>query len=171
MNKAKAYQVIVSVAVGAVLLAACSSGSSMSGGTTTTRPSKIKNTQAPIITQTTLTINGKTVTVPREEYTPNRPVSSFQDNGTYVIISNKGVLPQVLNAPAFPVTISWFNLTAKPVTVNFAFFGTPGSQIIEPGSSYSYTAKSDGNISYVTSTGYNGTVGIGELPLPPLPAG
>jgi hypothetical protein len=164
----KSHQLLTIVAVGAISLGACSSGSSNTGGTTTTQPVKVKTTRAPVISQKTITINGKVVVVPREEYSLNRPIASFQDNGTYVIISNKGVLPQVLNAPAFPVRLSWVNLTAKPITVNFSFFGTPGSEVIAPGTTYSFIARSDGNVSYVTSTGYNGTVGVGELPLPAI---
>ncbi len=166
----KSLSLLCVLAVSTVALSACSSAPSSSSGTTTTRPNKIKTTLAPVIPQSTVTINGTVISVPREEYALKRPIEPFQDDGTHVIISSKGVLPQILNAPKAPVTITWTNLSTKTVTMNFSIFGTPATKQVPAGSSFTYAAKTGGNISYVTSTGYNGTVSVGELPLPPLPA-
>lgn len=121
----------------------------------------------PVVSSTTVVIDGKIVTVPREEYHPQIPISPENDNGQQIIITNKGVLPQNLNAPV-PAHLTWTNLTNSPVTVTFAAVGG-GSPPIPPGGSWSFTEIHSVSIGYSTSNGYHGQVGVGLMPEPPLP--
>ena len=153
--------------VGAVALplalAACGSSSSSSGTTTTLAPV----TAAPSIAGTTMVINGKTVTVPREEYAPDRPINGQTDQGQQVILTSKGALPLTLVTPPNP-TVTWTNLTKKTVSILFAAVGTKSGPIA-PGKSWSYHVTTGSSIGYVVSNGTSGQIAIDQLPLPPLP--
>ena len=158
------------LASAALLLGACSSTSSAPTTTSTTFPiPHAKEPAAPQVTTTTIVINGVTVTVPREEYNPGRPINPMQDTGQQIIITSQGVLPQALLTPS-PTTITWTNLTAKPVTVSYSKFGAPGtSGPIAPGGHFSLSASGTGNIPYNTSNRWHGTIGVALLPLAAIP--
>jgi len=151
-------------------LSACSSTSTTPKSTTTTFPIPFeKPTPAPVIGSTTITIAGVTFAVPREEYNPGRPIQSTNDNGQQIIITNKGVLPQNLLAPT-PTTITWTNLSSKPVNIYYSKAGTPGySGFIKPGGHFSLSMEGSGTISYNTTNRFHGNVGVGVLPLPRIP--
>jgi hypothetical protein len=161
-------RLVVSVLLASVALggAACSSGGSSANSGFTTLPSPPAAT--PIVASSVV-INGKSVSVPREEYRPDRPIQQETDQGQQIIISPKGLLPIELYAPA-PCTITWTNLTAKTVTLQLSVFGTPlQSPAIGPGASYSKSFDTEGSIGYITSTGLHGSVGIAQLPLAAIP--
>ena len=153
------------------LLAGCSSSPSTTSTTSTTFPvPHATESAAPSIDAVTVVINGVTVTVPREEYHPTRPIQSLNDTGQQIIITDRGVLPQALLTPS-PATITWTNLTSSPVTVTYAKFGAPGSSgAIAPGGSFSLSASGTGNIPYNTSNRWHGTIGVNLLPLAQIPA-
>jgi hypothetical protein len=146
----------------ALAVSACGSSSSSTKATTTTI-----ELPAPSIPGATLTINGKVVAVPREEYAPGRPINGDVDNGLQVIITNKGALPLQLYAPADP-TITWTNLTAKPVTVRIVIPDVT-SKPIAPGGHWSFRFTQGTSAEYVVSNGHTGQIAIDQLPLPPLP--
>ena len=152
------------------ILSSCSSTSSATSSTTSTSLYVRKiQPPAPEVAALTMTINGKTVFVPRQEYSQERPIFATQDQGQQVLITDKGQLPQVLYAPV-PATITWTNLTTKPVTLSIQVASAwRPSQVIEPGGHYSLSVTSDLNVETVTSTGWSGSVAVGQIPLPPIP--
>jgi hypothetical protein len=157
--------------LGGAVLAACSSSSS-SPTTTTTHTTlhvlKVQPVAAPI-TATTITINGTTVAVPRQEYTPDRPIDPRTDNGQQIIIATDGVLPQTLDAP-FGATFTWTNLTPKTVSVYVVFAGAASnSGPIAPGGHYSLPTSRAASGTFLTSTGLSGTIEAGLLPMAPIP--
>lgn len=158
--------VLAALALG---LSACSSTSSSPNSTTTTFPVAYEHqTPAPVIPTTAITIGGVTVTVPREEYNPNRPIQSTQDDGQQIVITDKGVLPQNLLAPT-PTTITWTNLSSRPVNIYYSKAGTPGySGFLKPGDHFSLSMVGSGTISYNTTNHFHGNVGVGVLPLPQI---
>jgi len=158
----RAVQLASAALLAAVLVSACGSSSSTPS---TTHPAT--TTIPPVISVGTMTISGKTITVPREEYTPDRPIQAVSDRGQQIIVTNDGVLPQLLIAPS-PATITWTNLTASPVSITFAALGVKSKEIA-PGGSWSYRTDSSVSLGYYTSTGYHGQVAVGLLPLPALP--
>jgi hypothetical protein len=154
-----------------LVLASCSSSSSTPSTTTaTTFPiPHAKEPAAPLVTGTTITIDGVTLTVPREEYNPDRPIQALNDQGGQILITDKGVLPQVLLTPV-TATITWTNLTTKTVIVGYAKFGTPGySTPIKPGGHFSLSVTGTGNIPYNTSNRWHGTIAVGQQPMAPIP--
>ena len=157
----RSLQGVATLGACSLLLTACSS----SGSTTTTTAQVVK--PAPLVTSSTVLINGKSVTVPREEYNPSVPIGSETDRGQQILITSKGVLPLDLIAPV-PATLTWTNLTTKPVVVRFVALGNH-SPAIPPGGSWSFTETDSISIGYVTSNGYSGQVGVGLLPVPPIP--
>ena len=148
-----------------VVLLAASCGSSSSG--TDASKSIPKPTIPPSIGSTTIQIGGKTVVVPREEYSPDRPIKPLTDTGQQIIISSSGLLPRTLFAPS-PVALTWTNLTSKPVTVTFAGSGI-SSGPIAPGGSWTYRTDRQISIGYGTTNGYHGQVSVGLLPVGPIP--
>jgi hypothetical protein len=146
-----------------VLAASCSSSSSKAP---TPKPvTKV----APSISQKTLVINGKVVTVPREEYTPDRPIQGSADEGGQIIISKKGLLPMRLFGP-IPITVTWTNLTNSAVSITVAATGQKSPKI-PPGGTWSVSYSKPGttaSFGYETSTGYRGSAALG-VPLPPIP--
>jgi hypothetical protein len=127
-----------------------------------------KPTIPPSIASSTVVIDGKSVVVPVEEYSPNRPIKPLTDTGQQIIISSSGLLPRTLFAPS-PVALTWTNLTTQPVTVTFAGSGI-SSGAITPGGSWTYRTDRQLSIGYGTTNGYHGQVSVGLLPVPPLPS-
>lgn len=146
----------------AVTASACGSNTSSAKPTTTTI-----ERAAPSIDGTTITINGRTVTVPREEYAPARPINGAVDNGLQVIITSRGALPLQLYAPADP-TITWTNLTKKAVTVRIVIPDVT-SKPIAPGGHWSFRFTQGTSAEYLVSNGHTGQIAIDQLPLPPIP--
>jgi hypothetical protein len=166
--------VVAALLSAGTLAAACSSStSSPSSSTTTTIFPPTEKVQKPAtpITAETVVINAKTVTVPREEYAPHVPIPSGYSSGQQVILASDGVLPRLLNTPETP-TITWTNLTAKPVRLLILVAGTPQPiQTIAAGSSYSKFFNTTGSldVTYETSTRFTGQISIGGMPLAPIP--
>ena len=171
----KRWSRIAVVGLCGLSLAACSSGSSDASSTSTTfvLPSA-KQPVAQPISANSVTINGKSVSVPREEYRPDRPIQQATDQGQQILITSNGLLPVQLFAP-IPSTITWTNLTSKPLTLLISKFGTPvKTPPIPAGGSYSMVFPASGGgggVSYVTSTRLQGTVGLDVLPLGQIPQG
>jgi len=167
----------VAVALTCVLtLTACSSSSGTSSSTTATTfvlPLAHQPVASPL-TATSMLINGTSVAIPREEYRPDRPIQQETDKGQQIMITDKGILPVQLFAP-IPATITWTNLTSKPVSLLVSKFGTPvRSPEIPAGSSYSMAfpvSGGGGGVTYVTSTRLTGTIGLDVLPMAPIPQG
>ena len=156
------------LSVAGIVLAACGGGSSMPTNTTTSLP-KAKVSHAMPITSTTVTINGKEVAVPREEYAPGTPIQVDLDKGQQVLIVSNGALPRTLLAPP-DARITWTNLSSTPVTVYYVSVGSPGVLgPIPPGGHQTLFPVTGGNISFITSTGYQGLIQVGTMPLPSLP--
>jgi hypothetical protein len=159
----RALSILAALVVVASISAACSSSKSSSPPTTT------KLVFAPAIAGTTIVINGKTVVVPREEYTPGLPIEGQSAEGGQIIISKKGLLPMHLYGPT-PITVTWTNLTSRPVALTIVASGKTSPEI-SPGRSWSMVFPKAGTIagfSYLTTNGYRGEVSLG-VPLPPIP--
>jgi len=155
---------------GSISLASCSSGTSSSSSTTSLPSGKAGQHTLRPIGATSVVINGKTVMVPREEYSPNRPTNGLFDNGQQVIITADGVLPRQLNAPT-PATITWTNLSSKQVGLLLVAQGVrPVIHQIPAGTRYSLAFPGKGAVvvNYITTTRYNGSVTVGGMPLTPL---
>lgn len=159
--------IFVPVACGAMFLAGCSTTSETTP-TTFVQPVAHQKPAKPF-TATSVTINGKSVAVPREEYNPTRPIDPNTDEGQQVIIAPDGVLPLQLYVPS-PCTITWTNLTTKPVKILFSYQGAgQKSPWIAPGGKYSFVVHGGSSIPYVTSNRYTGLVAVDAQPMAPIP--
>jgi len=144
-------------------LTACGSSTSSSSTSTTTATVPV----SPQIATATVVINGKTVNVPREEFTPTLPINGQVDNGLQIILTKKSPLPLELYTPASP-TVTWTNLTAETLRVHIVIPNVVSGSIA-PGGHWSYHFTQGSSAGYVVSTGYTGQIAIDQLPLPPLP--
>ncbi len=151
----------VIVAVG-VLLAACGGGSSATSSTTSSSPNSSTTTPslAPEITSSTVVLNGQSVKVPTEAGTT--PIPNTNGQGQQIILSPHGFLPSSLIA-SLKESVTWTNLTSKPVTISFHYHGTPVSYTLAPGGAFSYYFPTLDNFVYSSSTGYHGSVSVGAF--------
>ena len=152
--------VMLSVMVGGLGTAACASP--MSAPTTTSSTTTIaKISPAAPITTPSITIDGASYPVPTEA-NGSLP-SPGTATGTQIVIRPDGVLPMQLIAPE-GATITWTNLTSKPVRITFAGTGKAASPMIETGGTFTFTDTGQYSVGYTTSNGFRGQASVGQFP-------
>jgi len=156
------FLVALSVVTGGFSLAACGAPSApptTTSSTTTTTMAKV--TPASPITSPSVVINGTSYDVPTEA-NGSLP-SPGTATGTQIVIRPDGVLPMQLIAPE-GATITWTNLTAKPVQITFGGSGKAPSPMIETGGTFTFTDTGQYSVGYTTSNGYRGQASVGQFP-------
>lgn len=150
---------LLAIAAVASLAAACGSTSSSSRPTTSVTTTTYK-LPPQVLTPTTV-IDGKTITVPVQQPS-GKPIASYNDTGSQILITDEGVLPFHLFAD-LGATITWTNLGAKAVTIT-SYAKDFGSPSIPPGGTFQW--KSDTGISerYRVSSGFDGRIDVGAFP-------
>jgi hypothetical protein len=153
--------VALSVVTGGFSLAGCAATSTPPTTTSSTTTTMAKVTPASPITSPSVVINGTSYDVPTEA---NGSVPSpGTATGTQIVIRPDGVLPQQLIAPEGS-TITWTNLTAKPVRITFLGSGKAPSPMIKTGGTFTFTDTGQYSFAYTTSTGYQGQASVGQFP-------
>jgi hypothetical protein len=149
----------VAVLCAGVLIAGCSGGTGPAP-TSSTTSSTTTSTPAQAITTPTVIINGQSVTVPTN--VPGKPITPNLETGGQVIISSTGMLPYKIFVRVGQ-TVTFTNLTDKPVSVKSKFQNYFSSGPIAPGGTFSYSSPTGISILYKTSTGFEGRLIIGAF--------
>ena len=153
-----AFAALVALSLG---LTSCAGGSSSSSKATTTTTLYVA---PPQVTTPTMIINGVSVKVPVDA--AGKPILPARDNGSQIILTKKGILPQDLEA-CVSVPMTWTNLTAKPVRIWVDQVPPPfKQQVIAAGESFTYTPPTgiQASFLYHTTLGFDGAVEIGQVP-------
>ena len=144
-----------------LVASACSNSPSPAASPTTTTLSVTPTSAAPApeLTTPTVTIDGHTYQVPTSD---GHPVNSAVDNSGQIILTDKGFLPyrQLANLNQ---TITWTNLSSKPVTISFLHMPGSASHTLPVGGTFTYSSPTLQNFEYVSSSGHYGIVSIGAF--------
>ena len=139
------------------LLVACGGGSA----TETTVPTYKYKAAPPLMPPTTV-VNGTIYSVPTE--VPNKAIAPFTDQGTQIIITDKGLLPYHLFV-ASDTPVTWTNLSSKPVSITSYYSNGPSSKLIPVGGTFTWPGAGLTQFRYHTNTNYQGIVQAGVLPV------
>jgi hypothetical protein len=141
-----------------MIAAACSSSpSSPSSGASPTVQSTTSTT-AQVISSPTVTIGGKTYTVPSEGN--GIPIKPYSDTGQQIIYTSSGFLPRTLYA-SLQTPVVWTNLSAKPLVLTLEHVGV-APVTVAVGGTYSWTPNVLA-FGYKSSKGYAGFVNVGAF--------
>ncbi len=157
LSRTTAVVLVASVGLAA---ASCSSGSGSASSTTPKNTTTTSILPPEVVTPTTI-INGQSVTVPTEQ--PGHAISPVGETGGQVIITPKGILPYRLFAN-LNQTVTFTNLTSKPVSLKTDFFKYFSTGEIQPGQSFSWSSPTSVSIGYTSSNGFKGLLIIGAFP-------
>jgi hypothetical protein len=139
--------------VAAITLAGCGGGSGHSSAPTTD-PAVPTTRLSPV---TPGGPEGAVVTVPTEKGV--RPIQSYIDLGTQIIITPSGFEPRILESNDY-VPLTWTNLTTSVQVVTFTSPPYPhiGPAVIPPGGKWHYTDNGGGALHFVNRYGDTGVV-------------
>ena len=161
MNRYSTLAALGTVAVAATTLAACSGGSSTTTTTTMKKATTTTYLLPPQVLTPTTIIHGSSFTVPVQQPS-GKAVASYNDTGNQIIITKKGVLPFHLFVD-IGTTVTWTNLTGKPVSItNYAkHFSAPS---IPPGGTFTWSSDTSTSERYRVSNGFDGRIDVGAFP-------
>jgi hypothetical protein len=118
----------------------------------TAPPPPVTTTTAQAITTPTVTIGGKTYTVPTDG--DSATITPFSDSGQQIVLAASGALPRTLYS-ALKTPVVFTNLTAHPLTLTIKDAGIPPATIVS-GGTFSYTPT----VLAFAYTASNGAAGI-----------
>jgi hypothetical protein len=108
---------------------------------------------ATIDSSKTVTIGGRTVTVPTDS---GKPITLDDGDGQQIIISAAGFLPlKLYSTPSVPIV--WTNLTDQDQKVAFDYFSVT-SPVIPPGGTFSWKTTDSESIAYHSDSGMRAVV-------------
>jgi hypothetical protein len=134
-----------------------SSTTTASSGTSTTTSYPVTGPSlTEIETSKTVTVGGKTVTVPRD--TAKHAITPQVGDGQQIIVSVAGFLPaRLYSTPSEPIV--WTNLTDQPQKVIFDYFSVSSPEI-PPGGTWSWTTQDSESIAYRSALGMRAVVTV-----------
>lgn len=134
-----------------------SSTANSAGSTTTSIPT-------PPITSSTVTIDGHRYPVPTAG---GKPIDPFESSGGQIVLTDKGFLPY-RSLAALKQVVTWTNLSSKPVHLVLLHVNpkTGGNLTasLPVGGTFTYSSPTLIDFGYQSSSGYHGTVSIGNFP-------